>query len=156
LTGQVAEDVIRSRLWEPLGITTAGFGPSPESSMKSTDNPWPHIGNGPLGKDGLPTTEVKVSEPLLKKLHEASPETVENSYTYGGWLRTDSQSGEGYSLQHDGSNTMNYATAFISVTEARAAVVVTNVGGAEISSDANWVTGTHSVRDDLMAGKVVM
>ena len=34
-----AESVLRRRVFDPLGITTAGFGPSPERSDTAVDNP---------------------------------------------------------------------------------------------------------------------
>jgi len=39
------EDVIKERLWKPLNMTACGFGPVPESSDTSVDNPWAHALN---------------------------------------------------------------------------------------------------------------
>lgn len=36
------EEVASTRLFKPLGMSSAGFGPVPESSNTSIDNPWPH------------------------------------------------------------------------------------------------------------------
>jgi D-alanyl-D-alanine carboxypeptidase len=198
ITGEPAEEVIRTRLWDPLGIATAGWGPNPESSLTSINNPYPHIANGSLGRRGLPTplpetfpmvqrdnppalhtagaahmsmadydkwlrthidptvqVMLNLSEATVRKLHEVAPGTGQNFYTYGGWARIDSQTGEGYSLMHDGSNTMNYATALVEVGEKRAAFVVTNVGGQALDG-ATWTEGTHLVRDNLLTGKFVM
>ena len=195
VTGKKAEDVIQSRLWSPLGMSTAGWGPNPESS--TIDNPWPHVGNGPPGKGGLPTplpdstpvllrdnppclytaggshmsladyarwlrvhldpivqAKLNVSNALIGKLQEVAPDSGANLYTYGGWIRVESGSGTGYSLQHDGSNTFNYATAIIEVPEGCAAVAVTNVAG-QLGLDSNWVKGTHLVRDHLMSGALI-
>lgn len=44
------EDLIRSRLFSPLGMPNCGFGPNPESNNTSIDNPWPHV----RGPDGTP------------------------------------------------------------------------------------------------------
>ena len=41
-TNSSAEEMLQRRVFSPLGITTAGFGPSPEQSDTSVDNPWPH------------------------------------------------------------------------------------------------------------------
>ena len=37
------ERFIRTHLINPLEMTGCGFGPNPESSITSVDNPWPHI-----------------------------------------------------------------------------------------------------------------
>lgn len=37
------EEVASTRLFKPLGMSSAGFGPVPESSNTSVDNPWPHL-----------------------------------------------------------------------------------------------------------------
>jgi CubicO group peptidase (beta-lactamase class C family) len=43
------ESLLRSRLWAPLDIPPGGcgFGPAPESSPSSVDNPWPHVTGNP-------------------------------------------------------------------------------------------------------------
>ena len=99
--------------------------------------------------------KVNISQTTLSKLHEIAPGTGGNVYTYGGWGRVDSQSGAGYSLLHDGSNTFNYATAIIVVNEQRTAVAVTNIGG-EAAGGTAWTDGTHLVRDSLISGKIVL
>ncbi|KAK5055339.1 hypothetical protein LTR84_013089 [Exophiala bonariae] len=43
LTGKPAEDAFQSRLFKPLGMSSAGFGPTPQSSITAIDNPWGHI-----------------------------------------------------------------------------------------------------------------
>ena len=42
VTNTSFEEVASTRLFEPLGMSSAGFGPVPESSNTSIDNPWPH------------------------------------------------------------------------------------------------------------------
>ena len=36
------EAYIQRRLWRPLGMTGCGFGPTPQRTPESVDNPWPH------------------------------------------------------------------------------------------------------------------
>lgn len=97
--------------------------------------------------------KLNISNSLIDKLHEVGPGTGSNFYTYGGWGRLNSRSGNGYTLSHDGSNTLNYATAIVDVAERRAAFAVTNVGGEAVAG-ATWTEGTHLVRDKLMDGKI--
>ena len=196
VTGRTAEDVVRSRLWNPLGISTGGWGPNPESSLTSVDNPWPHNGTDTSGEGGLPSpvpdntpmvvrdnppcyhtagaahmsigdynrwlrlhfdpaiqAKLNMSQELMTKLHDMAPGVGQAFYTYGGWNRLLSESGSGYTLSHDGSNTLNYATAMIDLGLGCAAVAVTNVGG-DPAAGAPWLEGTHLVRDDLISGKM--
>ncbi|ETN43929.1 uncharacterized protein HMPREF1541_11060 [Cyphellophora europaea CBS 101466] len=43
LTGSPAEDAFANRLFSPLALSDAGFGPLPEASTFSVCSPWPHI-----------------------------------------------------------------------------------------------------------------
>ena len=192
VTSSPAEDVVRDRLWKPLGISTAGWGPNPETSTSSLNNPYPHVSNGTLGKLGLPipvpenlpmmnrdnppaintagrahmsltdfskwlrihvneTSQeaIGLSSASLAKLHEIAPNT--NGYTYGGWARM-AENGGGYILSHDGSNTLNYATAWIETQRNWSVAVTTNVGGA--AEDGTWVVGTHEIAEGILRGDI--
>lgn len=63
-TGELFEDVVQSRLWDPLGITTGGWGANPESSLSSIENPWPHLPNGTNGRDGM-ATPLPLDTPMV-------------------------------------------------------------------------------------------
>jgi D-alanyl-D-alanine carboxypeptidase len=54
-----AEHYFQTHLLSPLHMTTAGFGPTPERSNTSIDNPWPHTPgpSGPIPLTGLPNAE---------------------------------------------------------------------------------------------------
>lgn len=54
-----AESMLRHRVFDPLGITTAGFGPSPETSDTSVGNPWPHYPtqSGPIPYSQVPNSQ---------------------------------------------------------------------------------------------------
>jgi D-alanyl-D-alanine carboxypeptidase len=54
-----AEALLCGRVFDPLGITTAGFGPVPETSDTSVDNPWPHM---PSPSGSVPYSQVPNSE----------------------------------------------------------------------------------------------
>lgn len=42
-TGKPIEDAFQSRLFKPLGMSSAGWGPTPQSSITAIDNPWGHV-----------------------------------------------------------------------------------------------------------------
>src|SRR5206468_2371553 len=62
-----------------------------------------------------------------KKLHTAA--FPGNTYTAGGWGAGNNQQLGGLTLGHDGSNTMNYATALVAPGVDLAVLVVCNQGG---------------------------
>jgi CubicO group peptidase (beta-lactamase class C family) len=51
-TGKTWEDLLRSRLFEPLGMTTAGFGAP--ASVDKVDQPWGHTRNVITGRKSVP------------------------------------------------------------------------------------------------------
>lgn len=42
-TGRPAEDIFQAKLFDPLSMSSAGWGPTPQSSITTIDNPWGHI-----------------------------------------------------------------------------------------------------------------
>jgi D-alanyl-D-alanine carboxypeptidase len=190
ITAQQAENVIQSRLWEPLGITTGGWGPCPESSLKSVDNPWPHTieEDGqpaplPLGselryRDNSPAfhtagaahmsladygkwlrlhfdanvqRQLNLSSKTIQRLHQVAPGAESNSYTYGGWIRSEEGTAGAYSLAHDGSNTYYYLTAAVDVGGSRAVGAITNVASRNPEGSA-FLEATYDVRGGLLSG----
>jgi CubicO group peptidase (beta-lactamase class C family) len=158
VTRRAWEDLMRQRLFEPMGMDTAGFGcPGRPGRM---DQPWGHSehdGNvEPSQSDNAPSLgpagTVHVSIPDWAKfalLHlrgdrgEATllqPATFrvlhtppEGSTYAGGWGVYDQ--GGGRVLSHDGSNTMWYASILIAPARSLAILVATNQGG-DIASRA--------------------
>lgn len=49
-TNATWEEQMQSRLLIPLNMTGCGFGPNPEASNTSIDNPWPHIPDPNTGR----------------------------------------------------------------------------------------------------------
>ena len=41
------EKFIQRSLWRPLGMARCGFGPAPQRTLESIDNPWPHSPGNP-------------------------------------------------------------------------------------------------------------
>lgn len=154
------EKLLKEKVFAPLGMKTAGFGPM--ATPGKIDQPWGHDQEGkPIPSDpdadnppvmgpagrvhcSLPDWSRFVAlhlragkgEPALlrpgtfEKLH-ASP--YKNSdYTRGGWIRIPyGPPARGPVLLHDGSNTMNYASAWLAPEREFAVLVATNQGGEE-------------------------
>jgi CubicO group peptidase (beta-lactamase class C family) len=173
VTNITAEEVFKLRLLEPLNITTAGFGPGPEHSDTSVDNPWPHspsnsapipITNmslrdnppainlagrlhisladynkflqvhldGALDRTSNPNT-LNLDAASFAKLHMPYPDMNRSSpgygYTYGAWERQNYTGKTNFTLQHYGSNLMNYAFTMLDAGAEAVYTAVTNVGG---------------------------
>jgi CubicO group peptidase (beta-lactamase class C family) len=151
VTGLSWESLIKERLFEPLGMTTAGIGdPLKDNSI---DQPWGHkkswIGNkwkpsrayyneaiSPAGRVHcsvedwakfislqLPGENKILDRALLNKL-------IEPSGVYaGGWVvfqETEQPWAKGIVLVHGGSNEIWYAAVMVAPAIDRAYVVVTN------------------------------
>ncbi|HMP03525.1 MAG TPA: serine hydrolase domain-containing protein [Gemmatales bacterium] len=147
------EELIQDKLFRPLGITTAGFGPMGQPG--AVIQPWQHHGDGrpqppvpqadnvpamgPAGRvhmslpdwakyvadqlKGARGEPAYLSKATYEKLHSSPTPTP--FYTVGGW------GGRGEprrSLGHDGCNTMNYASAVLIPDQDVAVLVVTNQG----------------------------
>lgn len=154
------EELMTKKLFEPLGMKTAGFGPM--GTRGRIDQPWQHrkdgtpINPGPNSDNPPvmgPAGRVHASlgdwarfiafwmragkgEPALLK-----PETFEQlnstpfkdtDYLRGGWGgHHNNKRAEGLVLSHDGSNTKNYCTAWLAPARGFAVLVATNQGGEE-------------------------
>lgn len=53
------EGFIQEKLWLPLGMNGCGFGPSPQRTLESIDNPWPHRPGNP---DPVPVTPDRLAD----------------------------------------------------------------------------------------------
>ena len=165
LTGSTWEALMRERIFEPLGMKSAGFGP-PGASGK-TDQPWGHVRSGEgwlprqfdnaeaLGPAGrvhasfadwakflamqLPGgNSTELDRKALDKLI-----TPTGNYA-GGWRVTKRPWGKGTVLTHSGSNTMWYALVWVAPQLDRAFLVATN------SRDDN----SHAICDQVI-GKLI-
>ena len=146
------ETVIARRLFEPLEMTTAGFGAM--GTLGKIDQPWQHTGKG---KETRPIPPSKLSDnpdviaPAGKvhcsvgdwakfvALHVTAggkllkPETIRKLHTpgfhgdyAGGWIVVDRPWGGGTVLTHEGSNTMTLAVAWAAPLKRFAVMVATN------------------------------
>jgi CubicO group peptidase (beta-lactamase class C family) len=154
VSGQSWETLMSKRLFEPLGMTSAGFG-SPGHPGK-VDQPWGHHDSGgevrPTQVDNAPAMgpagTVHCSVPDWAKfaaLHvrgaQGKPKLLKastfralhtpppgNNYS-GGWLVLERSWANGLTLSHSGSNTAWYATIWIAPVRDFAILVATNQGG---------------------------
>jgi CubicO group peptidase (beta-lactamase class C family) len=162
VTGKPWETLMRERLFSPLGMTTAGFGPP--GAEGRTNEPWGHREiDGqlrPMLEDNAPSLgpagTVHLSLPDWAKfaaLHLRGaqgtakllkPETFRILHTpppgeeyAGGWFVVDRSWAGGRALMHNGSNTTWYASIWIAPLRDFATLVATNQGSkaAETACD---------------------
>jgi CubicO group peptidase (beta-lactamase class C family) len=154
VSGQSWETLMNKRLFEPLGMTSAGFG-SPGHPGK-VDQPWGHHDSGgevkPTQQDNAPALgpagTVHCSVPDWAKfaaLHlrgaQGKPKLLKastfralhtpppgNNYA-GGWLVVERSWANGLTLNHSGSNTAWFAVIWIAPVRDFAILVATNQGG---------------------------
>ena len=157
-TGITWEDLLRTRLFEPLGMTTAGFGAP--ASLDKVDQPWGHTalssGGAPVppgpGADNplaiSPAGAVHCSVGDLAKyaaFHMAGERgeskllkaesfkklhtAIADNHDYAlGWIVLQRQWAKGRALMHNGSNTMFYVVVWLAPEKNCAVVVASNIG----------------------------
>ncbi len=163
VTGKSWEDLMRQKLFRPLGMTTAGFGApgtpgkndqprghktdgSPVEPGPRSDNP---VAIGPAGivhcsiedwakfiNANLPSGKTKLVKPqTLKKLHTAAPGP---GMKYAmGWGVVDNLPGAGGpALVHAGSNTMWFAIARLAPVKDFAVLVACNQQSPKACNEA--------------------
>lgn len=153
------EDLITKRVFEPLGMKNVGFGapgskdrvdqPWPHTAEGKPVAPGPNADNppvmGPAGRahasmadwskfvadhiKGGRGEKALLTADSYKKLHTAEHPDI-NGYSPGGWgANAKNRRAGGLVLTHDGSNTMNYCTAWVAPGRDLAILVATNQGG---------------------------
>ena len=161
-TGKSWENLMREKIFTPLGMTSAGFGapgkpgkndhPRGHGADGSSVEPGPAADNpvaiGPAGivhcsvedwakfvAANLPGSKTKLVKPeTLKKLH--TPADGEPRYAMG-WLISDNQPwAGGPALTHAGSNTMWYAVAWLAPEKDFAVLVACNKANNKACNDA--------------------
>jgi CubicO group peptidase (beta-lactamase class C family) len=155
VTGRSWEDLMRKRVFEPLGMISAGFG-SPGHAGR-VDQPWGHHPSGreirPTRQDNAPAmgpaATVHCTVPdwakfaavhlrgsqgkpsLLKPATFRGLHTPPRGHDYaGGWLVGERSWAGGRTLSHNGSNTNWYAAIWIAPARDFAVLTATNQGGA--------------------------
>jgi CubicO group peptidase (beta-lactamase class C family) len=153
-TGKSWEVLMRTRLFEPLGMTSAGFGPP--GKVGQVVEPWGHRvvddrvepvwednapAMGPAGTVHVPLQDWAKFAALHLRGAQGKPrlleaETFRELHTpakgdeyVGGWFALDRSWAGGRALMHSGSNTTWYATVWIAPVRDFAVLVATNQGG---------------------------
>ncbi|MEI9892709.1 MAG: serine hydrolase domain-containing protein [Chthoniobacter sp.] len=166
VTGSVWEDLLRERLFEPLGMTTAGFG-APATPNK-VDQPWGHLGEigelrpvepGPMADNPPaigPAATVHASLADFARYadwhadwHRAEPrllteetfnrlhKSVAGQEYACGWLVQERDWAGGDVLWHTGSNAMFYAVMWVAPEREATFVAVTNADHSEADNACN-------------------
>jgi CubicO group peptidase (beta-lactamase class C family) len=171
------EEQVRKKIFAPLGIKSAGFGPV--SKKDDGTQPWPHRANGkPEPADGvldnpramnssgrvhmtvadydrflaetlrLARGEHGLLKPATAQKFFTNPYPI-SSHSLSGWIGFRKEPGaKGLVLGHDGSNLMNYCTAVVLPDRNRALCVFTNQG----APDGPGEKVCHDVTKKLRAG----
>lgn len=165
VTGKSWEDLMREKIFRPLGMATAGFGPpgtskkndqprghkadgSPVEPGPAADNP---VAIGPAGivhcsigdwarfvAANLPSAKTKLVKPeTLEKLQMPAPPAPGEPKYAMGWIIADGQPwAGGPALTHAGSNTLWYAVAWLAPKKDFAVVVACNQANPKACNDA--------------------
>ena len=165
-TGQAWEDLISQRLFQPLGMTRAGFGP-PEGPTPLSE-PWGHaivddgFGPTPPGPDAdnpaamgpAGTVHASLADlvayyqahlagamgggPLLSPPSFAVLHTPAAGTDYaGGWAVVDRTWAGGTTLSHEGSNNFWFADVWLAPAKGFGVLVVSNGAGLRSSQAVN-------------------
>jgi CubicO group peptidase (beta-lactamase class C family) len=147
ITGQSWETLMKNRIFEPLGMSSAGFGPP--GTISQIDQPWGHNkSNGEWQPSQLDNPEeagpagtihcsmedwAKFISIYLKQDNTAILERklidklIEPVGTYAcGWVVEDQDRADGLVLAHNGSNAMWYASVWVAPNLNRAFIACTN------------------------------
>src|SRR5438552_15254862 len=170
-TGKTWEDLLRSMLFEPLGMTTAGFGAP--ASVGKVDQPWGHtkkmfsssepVPPGPGADNPLaisPAGAVHCSmgdlakyaafhmagerggSKLLKAESFKKLHTAVGGDDYAlGWVVLKRKWAGDRALMHNGSNTMFYVVVWMAPDRNCAVIVATNVGSDAAFEGCDEVAG---------------
>ena len=177
VTGKSWEDLMREKIFRPLGMASAGFGApgtrakndqprghkadgSPVEPGPEADNPVAigpansvHCSIGDWAKfaaANLPSGKTKlVKAETLKKLHTPIPAGPGEPKYAMGWIIADNQPWAGApALTHAGSNTMWTAVAWLAPGKDFAVLVTCNQANAEACNDAVLALIADHFKDD--------
>lgn len=170
VTQQTWEEALQSNIFSPLGMTSCGLGPKPSTapaphrviqnqltavmSPAALDNPLAmnssarvHCSLRDWSKFLAHLMEIK--QDGVRDTYDALFEAPEGgNYTYGAWVKLTRRWSNGPVFTHSGSNTMNYAVAWLAPEEQSAYLSATNVAN---SPDQREVLATDEAIQLLMS-----
>jgi CubicO group peptidase (beta-lactamase class C family) len=166
VTGKAWEDLMKQRLFQPLGMTSAGFGPPAKAT--ATDQPWGHVlksgkfepryGDNPRALGPAGTVHCSMADYLkfadlhssaggrpagllgpasLAKLH-APP--AKQDYAMG-WGVLKREWARGPALTHAGSNTMNYFVVWLAPKINLCLAIAANAAGEKVPKALDSIAG---------------
>jgi CubicO group peptidase (beta-lactamase class C family) len=157
--GKPWEELIRERIFQPLGMNSAGFGGV--GTPGRIDQPWPHLDSGvPTPLNGPTTDNPEVMGPagtvhcsikdwtrflidqlrggagmkalLPNAIYQAMQTNVAGKNEYGyGWIVTNRSWAGGKAITHAGTNTMNFCNCWMSAAKRFGVLVCLNQGGGQ-------------------------
>ncbi len=157
VTGLSWEVLMKQRLFDPLGMSSAGFG-NPNKN-KSTDQPWGHNkyawkwwpsesyyaeSISPAGRvycsiddwAKFLSLRLKSENPILERRYlDKLIEPVGNHFYAAGWGVADHDWAKGITFNHTGSNEIWYTSVIVTPNVDRAFIVATN--SCDFSSTPN-------------------
>jgi CubicO group peptidase (beta-lactamase class C family) len=170
LAGRAWEDLMREKLFAPLGMTSAGFGAP--ATVGKTDQPWGHIwflwraksvppgpqadnppAIGPGGTVHCTLDDLakyaafhlragRGQPALLKPASFEKLHTPPAGQEYAfGWIVCNRGWAGGEALTHNGSNTMFYTVMWLAPRKQFAILVATNIGGKGTAEGCDRVAG---------------
>ena len=154
--GKSWEDLMRERIFQPLGMTSTGFGGT--GTPGQIDQPWPHSGEGvPAPANGPAMDNPPVMGPagavhctmsdwakfltdqlrgslglkalLPNEIYQSMQTAAPNSEYGYGWIVVQRPWAGGKALSHAGSNTMNFCVCWLAPAKTFGVLVCTNQGG---------------------------
>ena len=175
ITGLSWEVLMKQRLFDPLGMSSAGFG-NPNKS-KSIDQPWGHHKRvwkwwpsesyyeeaiNPAGRIHCSvedwakflSLQLTSENPILERKYlDKLIEPVDGHFYAGGWGVAEHPWANGITFNHSGSNEIWYASVLVTPKLDRAFVVATN--SCDFSSTPNVCleTANKIIRMDLQTNK---
>jgi CubicO group peptidase (beta-lactamase class C family) len=171
LTGRAYEDLLFERLLQPLGITTAGFGPmgtaglddqplqhTPQSQplepLPTMDNPpiynsagRLHMSIGDWGRYIQWVLACEAGHPTLLRAETAHTLTTGITPMPGegsyalGWAILDRPWANGRTITHSGSNTLNFSVAWLAPNRKFAVIAATNICASSTPGVMDGVAG---------------
>jgi len=157
--GKPWEDLIRERIFKPLGMDSAGFGGV--GTIGQMDQPWPHLASGvpaPINGPAMDNPEImgpagtvhctlqdwakflidqlrggtEMKALLPNEIYEVMQTPASHSDYGYGWIIVDRSWAGGKALNHCGSNTMNFCNCWLAPGKKFGVLVCVNQGGDAI------------------------